>query len=144
MTRLFSQRELTIAAALTLVSIAPAVGLAQRDAGSKLRGEFGTGFSGPRSAVRRSYRTYSVVPAPTIVRAPEAAPAPSATAQAPTARRAFSYAPQVQAAAPQTYSAPAPRNYDYAPSLERRSRRFEGHVRSYERGNAKFLGHVGY
>jgi hypothetical protein len=143
MLRFLARRSLCLTAALALVLSASAA-FADRDAGSKIRGEFGTGFSGrTRSYYSPSYRTYAA-PAPTVVRAAPAEPAPAAVAQSPTARRAFSYAPDAQATAPQASAAPAA-TYYYAPRVERRSvRRSNGHVRSYERADAKFLGHVGY
>lgn len=139
MLRFLSHRSLSVAAALALLLTA-SVSLADRDAGSKIRGEFGTGFNGrTRSYASRSY-SYAA-PSQTVVRA---APAPAAVAQAPAARRAFSYAPDAEAAAPQVSSAAPTRTY-YAPRVERRSaRRGSSHVRSYERADAKFLGHVGY
>jgi hypothetical protein len=143
MLRFLSHRWLSVTAALALLLTA-SVSLADRDAGSKIRGEFGAGFNGrTRSYASRSYNRYSA-PSQTVVRAAPApaAPAPAAVAQAPSARRAFSYAPDAQAAAPQATSAAPTRTY-YAPRVERRSAS-RSHVRSYERADAKFLGHVGY
>jgi hypothetical protein len=78
-----------------------------------------------------------------------AAPAPGAAApevaQSPAARRAFSYAPETQGAAPQAAAAAPTRSYSYGYAPQRRAtRRSNAHVRSYERADAKFLGHVGY
>lgn len=115
--------------AVGLVSVPAA--LAQRDAGSKIRGEFGTGFSGPtrsRSMTSRSYRysapSYARSVAPTVV-AP--VPASPEVAQGPTQRRAFSAnpslesAPAVQSGPTVRYYEPAPRSYS-APRTRRSSR----------------------
>ena len=75
-------------AALVLFVGVSSEALAQRDAGAKIRGEFGTGFySRPRSSTR-SYRYQA--PSYTQRVAPSAVieTAPPETAQAPTARRA--------------------------------------------------------
>ena len=143
MKRLFVHRSLSVAAALALLLTASA-SFADRDAGSKIRGEFGTGFSGrTRSYASRSYRTYAA-PAPVV-----AAPAPGAAAPevapSPAARHAFSSAPETQGAAPQAAAAAPTRSYSYSYAPQRRAnRRSNAHVRSYERADAKFLGHVGY
>jgi len=72
---------------------------AQRDAGAKMRGEFGTGFWSTPSVVRTyTYRVPSyIAPAPIVVRAApvvRATPAAPQVAQAPTPRRAFSVEPR--------------------------------------------------
>lgn len=101
-------------AALVLFVGVSSEALAQRDAGAKIRGEFGTGFySRPRSSTR-SYRYQA--PSYTQRVAPSAVieTAPPETAQAPTARRAFSYEPSAEPAAPAVI-APAPRYYETTP-----------------------------
>ena len=78
------------------------VALAQRDAGSKVRGEFGTGFYGQNRARsqatwRGNYRPSYRMTVPRFVperQLPLAAPA-SEVARTPTGRRAFSLEPGV-------------------------------------------------
>lgn len=143
------------ALAVAVLSTSVASAQAVRRADSKVRGDFGTNIRAPNWAVGRP-RTYNysysysapqvvrIAPQPAVV-TPAPAPAPS-VAQAPTARRAFSYQPGTQtapqvAAAPQTSVAPAT-NYFYG---SRRSvRRAERHYPSYERADSKVRGHFGY
>lgn len=139
------------ALAVAVLSTSVASAQAVRRADSKVKGDFGTNIWAPNWAVGRP-RTYNysysysapqvvrIAPQPAVV-TPAPAPAPS-VAQAPTARRAFSYQPGTQAAAaPQTSVAPAT-NYYYG---SRRSvRRAERHYPSYERADSKVRGHFGY
>jgi hypothetical protein len=118
----FSSTLVAVAVALTAT-----VAFAQRDAGAKMQGDFGTGFwSTPR--MTRMYRVPSyVAPAPTVVRvAPgvPAAPAGPQVAQAPSARRAYSLEPgaavtcvpaPTQATAQRTPA--VRRSYSYEPSF---------------------------
>jgi hypothetical protein len=112
------------------VALSAITAFAQRDAGAKIRGEFGTGFwSAPRMTQTYNYQvpTY-VAPAPTVVRtAPVVPAAPSVpqVAQAPTARRAFSFDPGaavtcVPAVTPAPATAPPTqavrRSYSYEPT----------------------------
>jgi hypothetical protein len=104
------------------------VAWAQRDAAAKIRGDYGIRSNTPsRGRSRRYVYRYS---APTYLTAPRMvtpAPASPEVAQAPTQRRAFSYAPSTegQAAAGSApaaqYYEPAPR-YNSAPSVRRSSR----------------------
>jgi hypothetical protein len=148
--QLIAAFTLVLAALASFLPAAPA--MAQRDAGAKIRGEFGgRSFAGGRSAARRSYGAYYRAPAATIVRrAPiYVRPAPvrtesPAVAQAPAQRRSFSYEPGTRAA-----PAPQYRSYSYepapvyrAPATSRRSSAL-GPQRSYERADSKLLGRVG-
>ena len=112
--------SMSVAAVLALTAT---VAFAQRDAGAKMRGEFGTGFhNSGRSATVYSYRAAPVVvwtPAPAVPAAPQ-------VAQAPTARRAFSVEPNAAATAtapcevPHTAVVPqrstVRRSYSYEPT----------------------------
>ena len=109
------------------MALSATAAFAQRDAGAKARGEFGTGFwSTPHMTRTYTYgvRTY-VAPAPTVVRSAPAVPAAPQVAQAPTARRAFSVEPGAAmtcAPAPAPASATAQRapavrrSYSYEPT----------------------------
>jgi hypothetical protein len=93
----FKKASMLIAIA---VAMSASTALAQRDAGAKARGEFGTGFWSTPSVTRTfTYRvpTY-VAPAPTVVRTAPAVPAAPQVAQMPTDRRSFSVEPNAATA----------------------------------------------
>jgi hypothetical protein len=105
------------------VALSATAAFAQRDAGAKMRGEFGTGFwSAPGLTRTYTYRVPAyVAPAPIVVRAAPAVPAAPAApqvAQAPTARRAFSVEPGAAVTCP---SAPTttPATAQRAPAVRR-------------------------
>lgn len=101
-----------LTAAVMLFAVGASEAWAQRDAGAKIRGEYGTGFSSRARTSGRSYR-YSG-PVYTERLAPTGAAATTAAPDA-TARRAFSFAPETESAAPAVaapptrYDEPAPR-----------------------------------
>ena len=107
-------RKLSIIAAIASIFVASAVSAAQRDAGAKMRGEFGTGFD--RRPVARSTMAYRTYQAPAV-----AMPAPRAplVAEAPQQARTFSYEPRTEVRAPVQCQAQAPavneRVFSYEP-----------------------------
>lgn len=113
-----SLSKLLTAAVMLVAVVGASEAWAQRDAGAKIRGEYGTGFSSRARTSGRSYR-YS---GPVYTERQ----APSATPDA-TARRAFSFAPETASPAPAVaapltrYDEPAPRYYS-APRQRRSSR----------------------
>ena len=94
-----------------------------RDAGAKIRGEFGTGFYSTPSmpnGYNYSAPVYQSTPAPQMVQsAPVVMPAPAApqVAQTPTDRRSYSVEPS-PSAAPQSAQQPTQviRRYSYEPA----------------------------
>lgn len=100
------------------IAMTASTAMAQRDAGAKIRGEFGTGFHSSPSRVTGDYRgaTVYAAPAPQIVQvAPmPAAPAPAPqVAQAPSTRQSFSVEPSP---APSVIARPqVRRSYSYEP-----------------------------
>jgi hypothetical protein len=107
--------SMLVAGAIVLSATAA---FAQRDAGAKMRSEFGTGFwSTPRVTRTYTYRVPSyVAPAPMVVRAAPAVPAAPQVAQAPTTRRAFSVEP---GATVTCAPAPTPATAQRAPAVRR-------------------------
>ena len=107
-----SATKFLLAALVLVTGFGSSEAFAQRDAGAKIRGEFGTGFYSRSRSSTRSYRyappTYARSVAPSMV-----APATPEMAGAPTARRAFSYEPSVEPAAPAV--SPSPRYYESTP-----------------------------
>jgi hypothetical protein len=98
----------SILAVMAILGLTASVASAQgyRDAGAKIRGEYGTGFhSGARSFVNmyRGRANYYAAPAPQLVQinAPMAATAAPSVARAPTTTRSFSVEPGQGESAPQ-------------------------------------------
>jgi hypothetical protein len=91
----------TLKKASMLVAVALAMSattaFAQRDAGAKAKGEFGTGFWARSAPTYRWTATY-VAPAPVITRTAPVTQAPQ-VAMAPTDRRSFSVEPSAGALA---------------------------------------------
>jgi hypothetical protein len=128
---------LSMAMAAT-IALTAAVASAQRDAGAKMRGEFGTGFQNNTGAAwvygyraAPMYRT----PAPMVVRRVPSAIAPAAPAapqlaQTPTERRAFSVEPNAIAVPPQ--GATVRRSFSYEPAPA-----YTSGAPTYRRGTAK-------
>jgi hypothetical protein len=85
------------------VALAATTAFAQRDAGAKMSGQFGTGFYARSATTYRWTPTY-VAPAPVITRTAPVTQAPQ-VAQVPMDRRSFSLEPSV---APPTMDCVAP------------------------------------
>jgi hypothetical protein len=105
------------------VAMSATTAFAQRDAGAKMRGEFGTGFWAPSTPTYRWTPTY-VAPAPVITTTAPATQAPQ-VASAPTVRRSFSVEPSAGAPAaacvvpPSSVAQRAPgvrRSFSYEPA----------------------------
>ena len=115
--------------ALTAVAVAisaPTV-FAQRDAGAKISGQFGTGFY-TRSAPMYRWTPSYVAPPPVLVGRAPVSPAPQ-VAQVPTARRSFSVEPNSGAVTGQCVVPSAPASG--TPSAVRRSFSYEPAPRGY-------------
>jgi hypothetical protein len=87
------------------VAMSATTAFAQRDAGAKMSGQFGTGFWARSSRTYRWTPNY-VTPAPVITRMAPVTQAPQVAA-APTDRRSFSVEPSAGAPAPACVVPPA-------------------------------------
>jgi hypothetical protein len=98
------------------VAMSATTAFAQRDAGAKMSGQFGTGFY-TRSAPTYRWTPRYVAPAPVVTRTAPVTQAPQ-VAQAPTGRRSFSVDPNAAGLVPNCV-APSATAARTAPAIRR-------------------------